>query len=376
MAYPNPTFQTAQILTTPPITDSSTNAANTAFVNAAIDNISGRNLIINGGCQVQQYPSQGYTTGLAGYGAVDRVKVINASTAGTLIASSTTYNNANGVAVPMAWSYFSAAAGAITGGGYIMPWQYIVEGYDCYAIVGKVLSLQFTFYASVSGTYSVSFSDSTGANTYTTTFNYTTASQPQNVQLQIPAVPNGAVLPRTNGVGLIVRIAGLATGTFMCPTASLGAWSTANYVSAQGSTNWANAINQGVGVTNVQLEIGSACTSFESEPIAITFEKCLRYRWWQNETYLGWGSWSSAASAYIQVKFPTPMRILPSMTLNGTFVCNSASGGNAAVGSIVLGGGSVFSALLTVGSSGGTGGYGAILETTNAAYGLLWSADF
>jgi hypothetical protein len=32
MAYPNPTFQTTQILTTPPITDSSSNAANTAFV--------------------------------------------------------------------------------------------------------------------------------------------------------------------------------------------------------------------------------------------------------------------------------------------------------------------------------------------------------
>ena len=48
-------------------------------------------------------------------------------------------------------------------------------------------------------------------------------------------------------------------------------------VSVSGVDNLADATNNYVGITNVQLEVGSVATDFEHEDYGTTFAKCLRY---------------------------------------------------------------------------------------------------
>jgi hypothetical protein len=90
MAYPNPTFQTAQIVSTAAPGDSSTNGANTAFVNAALDSLMGRNVIVDGNFDsFTSGTSAALPTGVSTYS----VATMYRATAGTGGAGTSAYGN-------------------------------------------------------------------------------------------------------------------------------------------------------------------------------------------------------------------------------------------------------------------------------------------
>jgi len=76
--------------------------------------------------------------------------------------------------------------------------------------------------------------------------------------------------------------------------------------------------NVGTNITDVQLEAGSVVTAFERLPIAAQLAWCQRYFWrWTmgNTQTMCIGMCWSASSPYWVVKYPVPMRTIPSVVM-------------------------------------------------------------
>jgi hypothetical protein len=275
--------------------------------------VSGRNRIINGSCEIQQRAALSIASGSSGYGAVDRFKLSNSGTGGTvaLEASTITYNN---IAYPSVAVGISTAVTSIASSNFLTGIWQVIEGINCFDLIGLPLALQFVFQASTIGTYSVSLTDSTSAHSYTTTFNYTTSGVPQLFEFQIPAIPTTAVIPESNAVGLNLLIGGLNTGTYQCPSGSLNSWQAVDYISASGAVNWAASTSSYISATNIQLEQGGNCTPFERQKYSDIFAQCMRYYQVGN----AWGNGYTTASGQgigVSAVLQGGMRTSPTMVI-------------------------------------------------------------
>lgn len=239
---------------------------------AVLGVLSGRNRIINGACDVQQY--SGNANGTSVYvGPMDRFQIGNSGTGGTFSQSNSTIA-VNGVAKNGVRHTATAPVTSLTSGNLTQGiWQKI-EGYNCYDLRGKPVIASFVFNSNVSGNFSISLADSTGSYSYVTTFAYT-AGNPQYFAVPIPSIPTAASIPISSGLGLSLRIGALNTGTFQ--GASSGAWQAGNFVSAPGATNWASVANNFIELTELQLEAGSVATPFERRSYAQELALCQRY---------------------------------------------------------------------------------------------------
>lgn len=152
-----------------------------------------------------------------------------------------------------------------------------VEGYNISPFYGATLTLSFWVYATVSGIYSVSLSNSGADRTFVAEYTITTGATWQFVSITIGAPPSGGTWNFTNGIGLKINWA-LATGSTY-QTSTIGSW-IAGASSALGSVNQVNSLasNGNVFVINyVQLEVGNEATAFEVQSVQETLTACQRY---------------------------------------------------------------------------------------------------
>jgi hypothetical protein len=239
------------------------------------DGYEGRNRIINGSCVIAQRTT---VTGASAntYGGPDRYQALNNASGGTtgIAQSSLTYGGITRSTVLVA---VNTVPTTLTGTSYFGGIYQAIEGYNCYDMLGQPAVISFLFAGTIPGTYSVTLCDYSSTNTYVTTFNYTTANAVQKIIINIPTIPTTLNTPQTNGGGMFITIGTIATGTRMCPTASLNTWTTSAYLSAQGVTNWATSVSNSISLTELQFEVGTIATPFERESVAVTFQKCQRY---------------------------------------------------------------------------------------------------
>lgn len=310
---------------TPTTNDNSNKLSTTAFVQNMIVPFTGKNRIINGDCRMQQRTAasiSGSATSGRVYGAVDRFFTVCDNTpGGAMSLSAGTMGITGGYTRNCV---VLTATTAITSLTTTNAWEGIaqgIEGLNSTDLLGQQLAVSFWFNALVSGTYSVSLSDSTGSYTYTTSFSFAAGNTPQKITLSVPALPTAANIPYTTGLGLQIRIGALNTGTYQCPTASLGAWQAANYISAQGATNWAGTINNWIAVTELQLEAGGVVTTFERRPFGLEQLLCYRYYVRIGNTgstvSSGVASGTATATAF-GITVPATMRTTPTMNHNLT----------------------------------------------------------
>ena len=128
--------------------------------------------------------------------------------------------------------------------------------------------------------------------------------------------------------------------------------------------NWADATNNYIGFTNVQLEVGSVATDFAYEDIGTSLQKCFRYyaRW---EGASKWGLSGVCRSASTGIlggfDFPTEMRAEPTISYTTVNVVDGSAGG--VDGTLSTGGVTTKSATCSLGSSSGlTDGNGLFVE--------------
>jgi|DEB0MinimDraft_4_1074332.scaffolds.fasta_scaffold44795_2 hypothetical protein len=98
----------------------------------------------------------------------------------------------------------------------------------------------------------------------------------ERVSVTFPADATASIDHNT-GAGLWVHVA-LYGGSDRQGTADTW-FNFGNDIITADTDNWADATNNYIGFTNVQLEVGSVSTDFQHEDIGTTFAKCLRYFW-------------------------------------------------------------------------------------------------
>jgi len=243
-----------------------------ALSNAVATPFTFRNRVINGNCNLAQRTSLALANGVTGgYGGPDRFTATNGGGGQfTQSQGSITYNGMTYNAVVQT---VNTANTTITGGSSWSGLQQRIEGYNCYDLLGEPVAMSFIFNTNVTGTYSVSLTD-TATYSYVTTIN-AIANVPQKVVVTMPPVPLGASIPNSNAVGLYIRVGYLNTGTFQ--TSTLNTWIPGTFAAATGATNWGLTAGNFIALTQLQLEEGVEATPFELRPASTEFSLCFRY---------------------------------------------------------------------------------------------------
>jgi hypothetical protein len=234
---------------------------------------SNQNLIINGAALVQQSSTIAVAAGATLYGGVDRFKAINGAATGAFSQAAGTMTIGS-VTKPCVIQTVTTVPTSLTGTNYWSGVLQMVEGFNAYRVLGQPLFASLYFYTNVSGTFTLAVRDSTGANSFVSTFT-ATAGTAVKVAIPLAAVPTSAVVPAINGVGLQVTIGALNLGTYQA--AAQAGWQTGNLFCASTATNWAATVGNFIAVTELQLEVGTINTPFDHQKYSEFLEQCQRY---------------------------------------------------------------------------------------------------
>lgn len=302
--------------------DNSANVANTAYVDASMSAgpgssaFSWRNRIINGCCRVQQRAQVSVGTGNT-YSTVDRFfSAIGGGAGGSAVfgANSITIGGISRACIAL---IATTPPVTLSSGAWWYGFNQIIEGHNSFDLVGKPITVSFWWQSNVTGVFPVSIRDSASSYSFVQTFNYSAANTPQFVTIAVPPIPAGANIPESTAAGLHVSIGSLNSGTYMCPTASLGAWQNANYISAAPAFNWAATANNYIRMTELQVEAGSISTPFERRPVGVEMALCQRYYEIGQQPFLYISSISGGSGAYGDIRFAVTKRANPSITMTG-----------------------------------------------------------
>lgn len=273
-----------------------------------------KNRIINGDMRVWQRATS--VTGSTGYNSVDRWD-INGSTSTLNVAQSTDapagFTYSTGITVGTA----SSASGAYS----YMVQQ--IEGYNWadlnYGTASAATStLSFWVKSSVTGTYGLSFRNTSSARFYTTTYTINSANTWEQKTITITGDTSGTWL-KTNGSGFSV-FWDLGIGSTYS-SASNNAWSTvgSNYFGVTSTTKLASTSGATFYITGVQLEVGSTATAFDYRSYSTELALCQRY-YFENPAFgLYQGFQDGTTQLRVTSLFPVPMRTVPTLaTTSGT----------------------------------------------------------
>ncbi len=349
------------------------------------NNLSNRNLIINGAMQVAQ---RGTSSTSSGYQTIDRWRIDQDS--GLTEACTQSQESIAYAAAPSPWASGFRKAFRITNGNqtsqdandYIQLVQKIEaqdlakSGWD-YVSSSSNITLSFWVKASIAQTFYVKIEATDAAYTYTFPIAVTTSWQrltktiPGNAQL---------IFNDDNDVGMRICIipfygtnyttSGHSQNTWI---ASDGANQTPDY-----ATTWFSGNDATFDVTGVQLEVGSVATDFEHRSFSDELMRC--YRYYQviakgsdgtagARAPLFSGGMYGTGSFYGVLTFKNKMRTIPSLdVVNGTNywqvyngatdTCDTLSYNNASPEAITL---------HLSGNLSATNGIGGWSRTNNAA---------
>jgi hypothetical protein len=246
-----------------------------ALNNLVATQLSFRNRIINGNCNIAQRPATAFNYGTGGYGGPDRFYADSASSAGE-------FTQSQGTIVYEGTTYYAVTQtvnvpiGLTTGSYYWYGINQRIEGFNSYDLTGQPITVSFIFNTNVSGVYTVNINTIVGTTTgsYITTFT-AVANVPQYVVINVPMIPLDLGPLANNSVGLMVSVGFINTGTY--ETSVLNEWQDGDYHSATGATNWGMTAGNFIALTNLQLEPGTEATPFETRLVSTEFSLCQRY---------------------------------------------------------------------------------------------------
>jgi hypothetical protein len=308
-------------VTTAKITDANITAAKVSSDVAQL----GKNRLHNGAMAVAQRASQ---TGVAsGYGACDRWEMN--SLGGASARYTLSQESSGGVGGNAKWAkVLVTTADASPGANEAHFFGQKIEGFNAQSLLddsGDLLAstMSFDVVVHADGASSISFpatlaicvnDNGFGNQQYVKTFTVTSADTWQRVS--VPIAANTSIVINNDNTNQFQVAFTIYSGT--ARETSNATWGSASGadVSVSGVDNLADATNNYLGITNVQLEVGSVATDFEPEPFSVTFAKCLRYYFelaGADQVALPTGSQTSttAGSAYFQ--YLVEMRTTPTL---------------------------------------------------------------
>lgn len=195
--------------------------------------------------------------------------------------------------------------------------QHVVEGYNLLDLGfgqsgTRYITLSFWHKHTVTGTYSVAFSNSALNRSYIAEYTQSTTNTWEKAELTIPVDTTGTWL-YDNNAGLRLYFA-MATGSTYAGAA--GSWSANDY---RGSTNQVNALatlGNDFKIALVQLEAGDKATRFETRSVGQELELCQRYflaSLQRVNTFID--AYQDSSNYHVQpIPFPVQMRAVPTVS--------------------------------------------------------------
>lgn len=236
-----------------------------------------------------------------------------------------------------------------------------IEGYNARDLIGRAFTLSFWVRSSKTGVHCVSFANSGVDRSIVAEYTIIAANTWEKKSVTVAAgLITAGTWNWTNGSGVIAGFT-LACGTTFQTTANV--WQTGNFTGTASQVNCLDTIGNIFAITGVQLEVGTAASSFEQRSYGLELALCQRYYYeimspGLNSAYLPLvGYLMTATTLNTPFTMPVPMRTTPTLATSASadFVLY-ASGGAWVMTSVVKNGsiGSGISITWTSGTSGAT----------------------
>jgi hypothetical protein len=273
-----------------------------------------KNRIINGAMVIDQRNAGASTTLTNGY-SLDRWQ-----TQSSPASKATIQQNAGSVTPPVGFVNYagitSTSAYSVAAGDYFNISQPI-EGYNVSDLEwgtanAKTVTLSFWVRSSLTGTFGGSLRNSAADRSYPFSYTISVANTWEYKTVTIAGDTTGTWL-KTNGNGLSVFFSVGAGSTF---SGTVGAWATANYVSATGATSVVGTNGATFYITGVQLEQNTSATPFERRLYNQELANCQRYYWRAitgDNGVICLGAMYNTTQLYGVVQYPVTMRTTPSL---------------------------------------------------------------
>ena len=354
------------------------NTAGTCTANIT-NNLSNRNLIINGAMQVAQRGTSA-TVGDNSYATVDRFKLDQNSldedvTQAQVDVASGTTPYTSGFRKAFKITNGNQSGGAESSDRITI--IYLVESQDMatsgwnYLSSSSYITLSYWVKSSVAQNFYNTFKNDDGTSQrYVTETGSLSADTWTKITKTIPGNSN-LTFNNDNGEGLEITWE-LFRGTDQTGTRPLNAWAAADNATRtpDQTSTWYTTDDATFEITGVQLEVGSVATDFEHTSFKDELRRCQRYftRIPNQDASSGYAFLAQAAahdtnSSLVTFHFPVFMRSNPSMSTSGSF--RLYNGGGIATTSIVLNTSNVAGATLQVSTSSGIDRYEALVFGQN-----------
>lgn len=185
------------------------------------------------------------------------------------------------------------------------------------------VTVSFWVKASIAGTYSVVIRNEGATRSYVSTVSVSTSNVWEYKAVTITGDTSGTWLTN-NQVGLYLNIGSVQGSDKQAP--SLNTWLSGNYIGHSSCTNWIGTLGATLQITGVQLEKGTAATSFEYRDYGRELQMCQRY--YVSLVMPNGGYFYALNTAQYRryaFSFPVVMRSTPTGTVAGVQV-NSTPG--------------------------------------------------
>ena len=275
---------------------------------------SSRNLIINGAMNVHQ---RGGTTTGEGY-LLDRWHIYSNPTAKHTVSQDT--ETPVGFKYSMKWT--SASAYTPSSGNYFYTGQRI-EGHNWdkmeYGTANaKTCTISFWARSSITGTWSGIVKNNAQDRTYPWEYTISSADTWEYKTVTVPGCTDGTWLSGNSaGAWIYFCIGSTTSGTTYLGSAN--SWQSSNLIGTTGSNSLVNTNAATLYITGVQVEEGTAATSFEHRSYGDELRRCMRYCQVTDGGGNGTGVVTgSAAGQRIQMDLKEIMRASPTITKVGS----------------------------------------------------------
>ena len=338
------------------------------------NNLSNRNLIINGAMQVAQRGTSGSTAD--GYPSLDRFYTFSngldespTMSQGSLTSSDTPFSS--GFRKYLRFQNGNQTSGA--GASDQTFFRQAIEGQNAansgwnYTSSSSFLTLSFWMRASVAQTY-YGYLKATDGSNYLYPFSMALSADTwTKVTKKIPGNSN-LQIDNDTGNGLELGIYAYLGTSLTDNSVSLDTWaaySSGTTRTPDHTTTWYTTNDSTIDITGVQLEVGSVATDFEHRSFAQELALCQRYfaRIPNQDASSGYAFLAQAAahdtnSCLCTIPFPVFMRTNPSMSTPGSL--RLYDGGGITISSLILNSATNASGTLQISSSSGISRYRAL----------------
>ena len=268
------------------------------------NNLSNRNLIINGSQIIDQRNSGSNVTAHLAY-PTDRFRIIKDTSSGSFTAARST-DAPSGFKNSLLFTTGTAYTPASGANNFI---KYVIEGQDSAQLDfgnsgAKTITLSFYVKSSLTGNFAASIVNGASNRSFPFSYSIGSANTWTRITKTITGDTTGTWATDT-GAGMQVTWA-LGVGSNYEGTAD--SWQGSAEYAVSGHVKVTSTASATFAITGVQLEVGSVATDFEHRSFAQELALCQRY-------FCKMKAYAGASNGWI-IQYPVTMRAAPSATVN------------------------------------------------------------